>query len=170
MKTAVGLLVFLIGLGFCALASQRGASASGEEERRLFKIWPIGTVEKRNKVATIEIDHAYKKALLCLKQFSHIHVFYWFDRNDTPEKRSILQVHPRGNKKIPLTGVFATRAPVRPNLIALCTCKIISIEGCTIRVDSIDALDNSPVIDIKPYIPASELIPEAKVPEWVGWH
>jgi tRNA-Thr(GGU) m(6)t(6)A37 methyltransferase TsaA len=170
MKTAVALVAFLVGLGFCAVASRRGASAPGEDERRLFKVWPIGKVKKTNEVATIEIDAVYEKALLGLDQFSHIHVFYWFDRNDTPQKRAILQVHPRGNKKIPLTGVFATRAPVRPNLIALCTCKILSIEGCTIRVDSIDAFDNSPVIDIKPYIPASELIPEAKVPEWVGWH
>jgi len=170
MKIAIPLIVLLIGLGFCAITTQRRASASGEGERKFFKMWPIGKVKKRDKIASIEIDPAYKKALLGLKQFSHIHVLYWFHTNDTPQKRAILQVHPRGNKKIPLTGVFATRAPVRPNLIALSTCKIISIEECTIRIDSIDAFDNSPVIDIKPYIPAFELIPEAKVPDWVGWH
>ncbi len=168
MKTAIGLLVFLIGLGCSALTSRRATPVEGE--RKFFKIWPVGKVKRHNKMATIEIDGSYEKALLGLKPFSHIHVLYWFDRNDTPEKRSILQVHPRGNKKNPLTGVFATRAPVRPNLIALCTCKITSIDGCTIHVDSIDAFDNSPVIDIKPYIPASELIPDAKVPDWVGWH
>jgi tRNA-Thr(GGU) m(6)t(6)A37 methyltransferase TsaA len=136
---------------------------------KFFKVWPIGRVVKQDRGARIEIDSQYKEALVGLNEFSHIHVLYWFDRNDTPEKRTVLQVHPRGNKKIPLTGVFATRAPVRPNIIAMSTCKITSIEDRTIRVDSIDALDKSPVIDIKPYIPSSELIPDAKVPDWVGW-
>ncbi len=169
MKVAIPLMILLLGVGFCALGSRKGNSAPDAEQKKFFKVWPIGRVKKRDKTITIEIDSAYEKALLGLKGFSHIHVFYWFDRNDTPEKRAILQVHPRGNKRIPLTGVFATRAPVRPNLIALTTCKILSVEGCTIRIKSIDAFDNSPVIDIKPYLPGSELIPEAKVPDWIGW-
>ncbi len=169
MKTTILPLVLLIVSAMCTIGTRRGPFASGEKERKFFKVWPIGRVVKQDKGARIEIDSQYKEALVGLNQFSHIHVFYWFDRNDTPEKRAVLQVHPRGNKKIPLTGVFATRAPVRPNLIAMSTCKIISIEDCTIGVDSIDALDKSPVIDIKPYIPASELILDAKVPDWVGW-
>lgn len=169
MKTAIPFVLLLMGFTLCVLASQKDFSGDKEKEK-FFKIWPIGKVKKSGGVTTIEIDPAYHKALLGLKDFSHIHVFYWFDRNDTPQKRAILQVHPRGNRRLPLTGVFATRAPVRPNLIALSTCKIISIKDCSIRIDSIDAFDNSPVIDIKPYILGSDLIPDAKVPDWVGWH
>jgi tRNA-Thr(GGU) m(6)t(6)A37 methyltransferase TsaA len=169
MKTAIFLAALLAGSTICTIATRKNASASDDEEKKFFKIWPIGKVRKQDKLAWIEIDPQYKDALLGLNQFSHIHIFYWFDRNDTPEKRAILQVHPRGNKKNPLTGVFATRAPFRPNLIAMSTCKIISIEDCAIRIESIDALDNSPVIDIKPYTPGSELIPDAKVPDWAGW-
>ena len=62
-------------------------------------------------------------------------------------------MHPRGNKDNPLTGVFACRAPVRPNLIALSLCKIVSVEDSTVRVEKIDALDGTAIVDIKPYIP-----------------
>ena len=170
MKTAISLIALLLGFSLCVVASQRGASGSAEQKKKFLKIWPVGKVKKSGGVTTIEIDPAFKKALVGLEGFSHIHVLYWFDRNDTPQKRAILQVHPRGNRKNPLTGVFATRSPVRPNLLALTPCKIISVKDCTIRIESIDAFDNSPVIDIKPYIPGSDMIPEAKVPDWVGWH
>jgi tRNA (Thr-GGU) A37 N-methylase len=89
---------------------------------------------------------------LGLEQWSHIWVFYWFDQNDTPEKRAVLQVHPRGNRNNPLTGVFATRSPMRPNLTALSLCRVVSIQGNDIEIEAIDAFDQTPVIDIKPYI------------------
>jgi len=169
MKTAIPLVALVLGFSLCVIASQKGGSVSDEGKRKFFKLWPVGRVKKSGAVTTIEIDPAYRKALVGLKDFSHIHVLYWFDKNDTPQKRAILQVHPRGNRKNPLTGVFATRSPVRPNLIALSQCRIISIKDCTIRIESIDAFDNSPVIDIKPYVPGSDLIPEAKVADWIGW-
>ncbi|NQT81992.1 tRNA (N6-threonylcarbamoyladenosine(37)-N6)-methyltransferase TrmO [bacterium] len=169
MKTAIPLVALVLGFSLCVIACQKGASVSDEGKKKFFKLWPVGKVKKSGGVTTIEIDPAYRKALVGLKDFSHIHVLYWFDKNDTPQKRAILQVHPRGNRKNPLTGVFATRSPVRPNLIALSQCRIISIKDCTIRIESIDAFDDSPVIDIKPYVPGSDLIPEAEVPGWVGW-
>ena len=64
-------------------------------------------------------------------------------------KRSILQVYPRADKNNPLTGVFATHSPVRPNLIAISKCKIISVKENVIEVDDIDAFSDSPVIDLK---------------------
>ncbi len=169
MKTAIPLVALLLGFSLCAIAFQKSASEPEERKGKFFKLWQVGKVKKSGGVTSIEIAPAYKKALVGLEDFSHIHVLYWFDQNDTPQKRAILQVHPRGNRKIPLTGVFATRSPVRPNLIALSQCKIISIKDCTIRIESIDAFDNSPVLDIKPYIAGCDLIPEAKVADWVGW-
>ena len=68
----------------------------------------------------------------------------------TPEQRAILQVHPRRDPSNPLRGVFATRAPVRPNLIALSRCRVLSVQGNVIEVDGIDAFPDSPVLDIKP--------------------
>ena len=95
------------------------------------------------------LDKKYEPGLLGLDGFSSVTVIYWFDRNDTPKKRSILQIHPRGNMKNPLTGVFATHSPVRPNLIGVSRCRIISVKNNIIEVEGIDAFPGSPVIDLK---------------------
>ena len=131
-----------------------------------FQLHPIGVIHKRDGVVRIEIYPDYSDALLGLEQFSHINVLYWFHENDTAEQRSILRVHPCGNEQNPLTGVFATHAPVRPNPIALTLCKIVSIDGNQICVDNIDAYDGSPVIDIKSYFPHSITEEHIRVPDW----
>ena len=106
-------------------------------------------VEQAEGRTTIVVDKKYQAGLLGLEKFSHVWVLYWFDRSDTPEKRSILQVHPRGDKKNPLRGVFATHSPVRPNLIAMSQCKIISVKDNVIEIESIDAFPDTPVLDLK---------------------
>jgi tRNA-Thr(GGU) m(6)t(6)A37 methyltransferase TsaA len=126
---------------------------------------PVGTVRKSDGRTWIEISGEFMDGLLGLDGFSHIYVLFWFDRNDTPGKRRTLQVHPRKDKSIPLTGVFATHSPQRPNLIGLTLCRMLSIGDRTIELEDIDALDGSPVIDIKCYIPGSPA--DVRVPEWV---
>jgi len=133
-----------------------------------YTLRPIGTVKKQDGKTTLAINEAFRPALLGLDGFSHVIVFYWFDGNDTPKKRSILQVHPRGNAANPLTGVFATRSPVRPNLIAMSVCRILSVKGATVEIDKIDAFAESPVLDLKPYIPRIDCVPDARTPRWVG--
>jgi len=132
----------------------------------IFKIYPVGFIRKKDNTVLIEIDEKYNDALLGLEQFSHINVLYWFHENDNPESRSTLHVHPCGNQKNPLTGVFATHSPLRPNLIALCLCKILSIDGTIIKIDKIDAFNGSPVIDIKSFFPTRLSIPDVRVPDW----
>lgn len=131
-----------------------------------FKIFPIGRINKQNGI-TIEIYEKYIDALLGLDQFSHIIVLYWLHKSDTEAKRDILQVHPRGDIRRPLRGVFATRSPVRPNPIGMSVCKILSVEKNSIRINAIDAQDGTPVMDIKPYIPRNNSIPNASCPEWL---
>ena len=130
-------------------------------------IFPVGVIRKQREGVLIEIFDEYSDALLGLDEFSHITVCYWFHENDTPDKRSILRVHPKGDEKNPLRGVFATHSPVRPNLIAISICQILSIDGNTIQIDKIDALDKSPVIDIKCFIPSSVSKSEIRLPGWV---
>jgi len=132
-----------------------------------FYIFPVGIIKKQNDTVRIEIFEKYRDALLGLDDFSHITVCYWFHENDTPEKRKTMQVHPRKDKRNPLRGVFATHSPLRPNLIALSVCKIMSIKDNTIFIEKIDALDGSPVIDIKCFIPSSTQASEIKLPDWV---
>jgi tRNA-Thr(GGU) m(6)t(6)A37 methyltransferase TsaA len=138
-----------------------------EVMQRTFSIKPIGVVRKTDDDAWIEIFEAYTDGLLGLEGFSHIYVLYWFDHNDTPQNRQTLQVHPRKDPRNPLTGVFATHSPLRPNLIALCRCKIVSITENLIQIEDIDALDGSPVIDIKCYIPGAPEKSEVRLPDWV---
>ena len=133
-----------------------------------FVLNPIGVIRKTDDDTRLEIFEEYADGLLGLEGFSHIHVFYWFDQNDTPEKRQTLQVHPRKDPNNPLTGVFATHSPQRPNLIALTRCKIGGVIGNIIEIDDIDAHDGSPVIDIKCYIPPSDGDEGVRVPDWVG--
>ena len=116
----------------------------------VFEVRPIGWVRKADGKATIEIEEQYRPALLGVENLDSIWVLYWFHRNDTPEMRAILQVHPRRNPDNPIRGVFATRAPVRPNLIALSRCRVLGVRGTTIEIDGIDAFADTPVLDIKP--------------------
>ena len=102
-----------------------------------------------------------------LDGFSHIHVLFWFHENDTPANRRILQVHPRKDSRKPLTGVFATHSPMRPNLVGLTLCRILAVENTKIEVETIDARDQTPVMDIKCYIPYQLRKHEIRVPDWV---
>lgn len=115
-----------------------------------YQVRPIGWVRKSEGRTRIVVDPEYLPALMGVESLQEIWVLYWFDRNDTPEKRSILQVHPRANTENPLRGVFATRAPVRPNPIALSRVRIVSVRENVIEIDEIDAWPDTPVLDIKP--------------------
>jgi tRNA-Thr(GGU) m(6)t(6)A37 methyltransferase TsaA len=133
-----------------------------------FLIHPIGTVRRQGDQTFIDLDPAFGDGLLGLDGFSHIVVCYWFDRNDNSEARRALQTHPRADRSNPLTGVFATHSPRRPNPIAISLCRLISVTGPTLEIDRIDALDASPVIDIKCFIPSTRFEKEAvRVPDWV---
>jgi tRNA-Thr(GGU) m(6)t(6)A37 methyltransferase TsaA len=137
-------------------------------EKKAFTVHPVGRICRQGTDTTIEIASECQNALLGLDGFSHVWVFWWFDRNDTPQKRSVLRVHPKGNPLNPLTGVFASRSPERPNLIGMSLCRIRSIQINTIHVESIDTFDDTPVLDLKPYIPGSDRVGTATVPSWVG--
>ena len=133
-----------------------------------FRIIPVGVVKKTDTTVSIEIYDDYTDGLLGLDGFSHISVFYWFDQNDTAKKRRVLQVHPRKDPRNPLTGVFATHSPQRPNLIGLTVCKILSIHDGSIEIEDIDAFDGTPVIDLKCYIPGSvDEEDDVRLPDWV---
>ena len=132
-----------------------------------FQIFPVGVVNKKDESTWIEIFEPYADALLGLEDFSHILVLFWFHENDTADRHNTLRVHPRKDEKNPLTGVFGTHSPRRPNLIGLTRCKVKSIEGRRIHIEDIDAFDGTPVIDIKCYIPDSPPESDIFLPDWV---
>jgi tRNA-Thr(GGU) m(6)t(6)A37 methyltransferase TsaA len=69
--------------------------------------------------------------------------------------RDVLKVHPRGHKELPLTGVFTTRAPDRPNPLGLHRVKVLEVAGRRLKVGPLEAIDGTPVVDIKPVLPES---------------
>ena len=133
-----------------------------------FEIRPIGYVRLSGDRPRIDLIPEFAAGLHGLAQFSHIWVLYWFHANDTPKQRNTLQVHPCGNPKNPLTGVFATHSPVRPNPIAMTCCRLVKIDGLTLTIDTIDAYDESPVIDIKSYFPPKIDPATVSQPTWEG--
>jgi tRNA (adenine37-N6)-methyltransferase len=137
-------LIILLAMSSSVAESQE--SGSGQ----VYEVHPIGWVRKADGRTTIELEDRYQPGLLGVDELEAIWVLYWFDRNDTPQQRATLHVHPRGDPNNPLRGVFATRAPMRPNLIALSRCRVLSVQGAVIEIDDIDALPDSPVLDIKP--------------------
>ena len=114
-----------------------------------FTLRPIGWIRKTKTKTKIVLYKKYQPGLMGVAKLSEIWVLWWFHRNDNPRMRSNLKVHPRGNPANPLTGVFATRAPMRPNLIALSRCQILSVKKNVIEIDSIDAFPDTPVLDLK---------------------
>ena len=100
-----------------------------------------------------------------LSDFSHLEVVFLFDRV-APEKVFTASRHPRDSSDYPLVGIFAQRAKDRPNRIGVTTCKIERIDGLHIFVRELDAIDGSPILDIKPYI--AEFAPREPIhqPAW----
>lgn len=140
----------LQGWLFLLAAAATPPVAAEEEADPVYEVRPIGWIRKAEGRTTIEVERRYQPALLGVAELEAIWVLYWFDRNDTPERRSILQVHPHANPENPLRGVFATHAPMRPNLIALSRCRVRAVRDNLIEIDDIDAFSDTPVLDIKP--------------------
>jgi tRNA-Thr(GGU) m(6)t(6)A37 methyltransferase TsaA len=155
VATAAAKLPIALALAFGALAALGGLAHAGEAVpmaggSAVYEVRPIGWVRKTADKTTIELEPAYAPGLLGVDALEEIWVLWWLDRNDTPRQRAILQVHPRGNPANALRGVFATRAPMRPNLIAMTRCRVLSVDGNVIEIDGIDAYADTPVLDLKP--------------------
>jgi len=128
----------------------------------------IGVVEEAGELARVRISPEFCAGLESLDRFSHIILLYWFHLRDTKEERNVLQVIPRRHPGAPRVGVFSSRSPSRPNPIGLCVTKLVKLQDCTLQVRGLDAIRGSPIIDIKPYIPRGDSIPDARVPEWTS--
>jgi len=118
------------------------------------------------KTQEILINKEYEECLDGIKDFSHIVVFFWTHKN-SDEARQIKKVHPAGMEKMPIKGIFATRSPVRPNPICTTTVKLIKRIRNILIVEGLDAINNSPVIDIKPHLPSYDSPEDVKIADWM---
>ena len=117
-------------------------------------------------VSEIIINKEYEQALDQVEGFSHVIVLYWMSYI-TSARRLVLKVHPKRKKDLPLVGVFATRSPGRPNPIGLTTVRVLEHNENVLRVTGLDAIDGTPILDIKPYIPGYDSPARAKTPGWM---
>ena len=111
----------------------------------------------------IEIDAPWRDALDGLDAFSHIWVLTYLDRLPAPES---LRVNPKPADASVRVGIFATRSPQRPNPIGICAVELLQVRGNVLRVRGLDALDGTPVLDIKPYLARRDAIEHTRVAAW----
>jgi tRNA-Thr(GGU) m(6)t(6)A37 methyltransferase TsaA len=139
---------------------------------------PIGVVRNRIKEPTshgwdevksrIVLRRELAEALLGLEGYSHIQVLFWPHQIPEEVRGSKPQLHPMDDPANPLQGILATRSQIRFNPILTSVVPLLKVKGNVLHVRGLDAVDGSPVLDIKPYIPHHDSIPEAKVARWVS--
>lgn len=148
---------------------------------------PIGVVHSsRQKVEDdnwdaeqvyVELDTSRfsSEALMGLSDFSHVEVLFYMDQVD-PAKVEKTARHPRNNTAWPKVGIFAQRGKNRPNQIGTTICRVLKVDGTKLHLEGLDAIDGSPVLDIKPWV--AEFAPRGSVfqPKWISelmqkyWH
>src|SRR3989344_3967723 len=112
----------------------------------------------------IVLDKKYEKALKGLESYSHVIVLYWMNEAEGIVR---LEHQPQGNPNVPVVGIFATRCQWRPNCIGISTVPLVSVEKNVVKVKGLDIIDNTLILDIKPYLPDYDKAEgKVKLPEW----
>jgi tRNA (adenine37-N6)-methyltransferase len=143
----------------------------------IFTLTPIGHVHggRREAIdddwghsqARITLDPARftAEALLGLDAFSHAEVIFLFDQLGDDQITTGAR-HPRGNPDWPKVGIFAQRGKNRPNRLGVSVCRIVAVDGLELAVEGLDAIDGTPVLDIKPVMAGFQPRGEVREPDW----
>lgn len=129
---------------------------------------PIGETFANEDGFGVQIAPEYRKALTGLQDFSYVQVIWWFSKCDNDRSRGKLIEEKPYQRGPELLGIFATRSPERPNPVAVTTAYVthIDAESGAVSLAWLDALDGSPVLDIKPYTPSADRVEAPEVPDW----
>jgi tRNA-Thr(GGU) m(6)t(6)A37 methyltransferase TsaA len=141
------------------------------------KLTPIATVKNSRTepiddnwetiIAEIELaDHIPTEAFASIGDFSHLEIIYYFDKVKNEEV--VFSGRPRGNPNYPLVGIFGQRKKDRPNQIGLTTVELLEHNGRSIKVKFLDAIDGTPILDIKPVFKEFQPKSEIRQPVWVS--
>jgi tRNA-Thr(GGU) m(6)t(6)A37 methyltransferase TsaA len=123
-----------------------------------------GREDTRDTVAEIVLDPSLAEGLDSLEDFSHVIVIYFMHKSHAT---SPMKVHPRFRADNKAVGVFASRSPDRPNPLGKATVRLLERCENILKVRGLDAIDGTPVIDIKPYIPGIDAAAGARIPRWM---
>ncbi len=156
----------------------RTKGSDEESVNKTMQIKPIGIVRNGMKdparrnwkdvVSEIVIDDRWTEALDNIDEFSHITVLFWMHESAAKGEPPI-KVHPQHNPDLPRVGLFASRSPRRPNPIGKSLVRLLERRTNVLKVQGLDAIDGTPVIDIKPYIPGYDSVDgEVRVPSWLN--
>lgn len=145
---------FLVS-GRDGIAMREGPDASRDHVRSV-----------KEAVSEIVIEENRIALLDGIEEYSHVTVLYWGHK--VPEEdRSVDRVHPMGRTDIPKMGIFSTCSPARPNPVLATVVGLHSRRGNVLEVTGLDAVDGSPIIDIKPYVPAQYPNGDVRIPAWM---
>ena len=115
--------------------------------------------------SVIQLEDDYRSGLSGLEDFSHAIILFYLDKAKYVKEKH-LQRRPQNREDMPLTGIFSQRGKDRPNQIGMTSVRILSVSEDSLTVRGLDAIDGTPVLDIKPYYPVYDK-KDAEVPEWV---
>ncbi len=152
--------------------------AEGFPELPEVTLRPIGVVRSavketgdhrdwRDVVSRIVVRPELADALLGLDTYSHLLVLFWPHLVPEEVRGSKHRLHPLDDPQYPLQGVLATRSQIRFNPILVSAVRLLGVKGNVLRVQGLDAIDGTPVLDVKPYVPHFDALPDARVPPWV---
>jgi tRNA-Thr(GGU) m(6)t(6)A37 methyltransferase TsaA len=142
------------------------AGDAGLEMRGEFDATMDHVREVRQAISEIVIDERLAGLLDGIEEYSHLLLLYWAHK--VPEEsRSLTRVHPMGRKDIPEVGIFSTCSPARPNPVLTTVVWLSRRRGNVLEVAGLDAVDGSPVVDIKPYVKDSYPQEGVRVPDWM---
>ncbi len=121
-----------------------------------------GAVESR-----LELDGAFAAGLAGLDAFSHAIVVFFMHEDPDGEAPALVR-RPRGRADMPRLGVFAQRGRMRPNPVGITVVPVVSVEPGAAIVRGLDAIDGTPILDLKPYVPAFDRPDDPRVPDWMN--
>jgi tRNA (adenine37-N6)-methyltransferase len=124
-------------------------------------------LQNQNLVSELVIDPCWEALLDGIEGFSHILVLYWPHLLD-PARRQLKKVHPMGRQDLPIQGIFATCSPARPNPVLVSAVPLISREKNILKVKGLEAVDGSPILDLKPYTQGYMQKNAIRMPDWMA--
>ncbi len=142
------------------------ADSAGLKQDEFNRITREQRKQIKNTISELVIEKEYEELLDGIEDFSHVLILYWPHLLD-PERRTLKKVHPMGRKEFPLTGIFATRSPARPNPVLLSVVQQVERKGHILTVKGLEAVDGSPILDIKPHTASYDTYDKPQVAPWM---